>query len=72
MNDRTHASVPWWYRHVRSWRTRMWIETGVWIPASRADSNLAPTTNAVAASIIESSSNAAPGSLAGKLTIGEV
>lgn len=24
--------TPWWYRYVRSWRWRMWLETGVWVP----------------------------------------
>jgi len=25
-----HIGTPWWYRYVRSWRMRMWIETGIW------------------------------------------
>ena len=24
--------TPWWYRYVKSWRWRMWLETGVWVP----------------------------------------
>ena len=24
------TGTPWWYRYVRSWRLRMWIETGIW------------------------------------------
>jgi hypothetical protein len=24
--------VPWWYRWIRDWRIRMWIETTVWPP----------------------------------------
>lgn len=27
-----HAAAPWWYRYVRSWRMRMWVETGLWAP----------------------------------------
>jgi hypothetical protein len=27
--------TPWWYRYVRSWRLRMWIETGIWDRAAR-------------------------------------
>jgi hypothetical protein len=24
------SRTPWWYRFVRSWRLRMWVETGAW------------------------------------------
>jgi hypothetical protein len=24
--------VPWWYRWIRDWRVRMWLETTVWPP----------------------------------------
>ena len=26
-----NSQTPWWYRYVRSWRLRMWIETGAWV-----------------------------------------
>lgn len=24
------SHTPWWYAWVKSWRVRMWIETGIW------------------------------------------
>jgi len=41
------ARVPWWYRVVRSWRMRMWIETSVWPAPPAAEGPLAPTFNTV-------------------------
>ena len=38
------ARTPWWYRYVKSWRWRMWLETGVWIPTPYvpADASVIP------------------------------
>lgn len=45
--------TPWWYRYVRNWRLRMWIETGqaaqplnsyAVFPPARTHSQSSPST----------------------------
>ncbi len=50
--EHTRSSVPWWYRFVYSWRVRMWIETGIWVPVASPDTPT-PATNLGATPMIE-------------------